>query len=127
MMKEQKKGAGAVSLALLQIAVLFYSFSTLLTKLAALEEPFSLPFFAMYLGSLVIMGLFAIVWQQFLRKIPLTTAYSSKTVSMVWGVVLGAVFLKEKIRFTMVIGTVIIFIGLYMIFSADRQEAHDGK
>jgi len=112
--------------AALQAAVLFYSFSMLLTKMAGQEEGLTGRFFLLYGGALVIMGVYAVCWQQFLKKLPLTTAYSSRTVSMIWSMILGALLLREKIRFTAVIGTVLILAGLFVIISADREERDDG-
>ena len=112
--------------AALQAAVLFYSFSSLLTKLAGQEDGLTARFFLLYGGALVIMAVYAVCWQQFLRRLSLTTAYSSRTVSMIWSMILGALLLHEKIKLTAVIGTVLIFVGLYVIISADREERDDG-
>ena len=39
----------------------------------------------------------AIGWQQVIKRIPLTTAFANKAVTVVWGLVWGALFFREAV------------------------------
>lgn len=112
-----KKNAG-LFLAL-HICLLFSSLSGVCSKMAANQE--SLTGFALWYGGvLVIMGVYAIVWQQILKRLPLTVAYANKPVSLIWGMVWGTLLFGEKITWNMLLGAAIIFVGIYLVVTADE-------
>lgn len=112
---------------ILHIILLFYSINGIFSKLASKNQFLTFGFFFYYGLVLFNLLIYAILWQQILKKMPLTTAFSNKSVIVVWGMVWGAVLFKEKITITMIIGAVAILGGIYLIASdggeikADRQ------
>ncbi len=102
---------------LLHVILLIYSFGGIFSKLASTEEFLSLKFVFYYSIVLLVLFLYAIVWQQILKRIALTTAFANKSITVMWGMALGASFFKEKITITMIIGTVFIFYGIYLVVS----------
>ena len=62
-----------------------------------------------------ILFLYAIIWQQILKKMPLTTAFSNKSVIVIWGMLWGALFFQERITLQMIIGGAIISFGVYLV------------
>lgn len=104
----------------LHIAVLIFSFSGVFSKLAGQYPTFSFKFFLFYGINLLICGIYAILWQQFLKHIPLNTAYSNRMVTMIWSMIWGALFFHEEITVPMLIGTVIILFGVRMVVTADE-------
>ena len=62
--------------------------------------------------------LYAIFWQQIIKKLPLVTAYANKAVTVVWGIVWGILYFNEKITFMKIIGAIIIIIGVYIVVSS---------
>lgn len=99
----------------LHMLLLFYSFCSVFSKLASTQEFMSGKFVLYYFFSLIILGIYAILWQQALKKIPLTTAFINKAITVVWGMILGLVFFHEKITFQMVIGALVILIGISLV------------
>ena len=65
---------------LLNILLLIYSFTTVLSKFAAEAETFSLSFFMYYGAVLGLLFVYAIVWQQIIKFLPLTTAYANRAI-----------------------------------------------
>ena len=55
-----------------------------------------------------------------LKHVPLTLAYANKPVSLVWGMVWGAIFFGEGIRFSMILGALIIFAGICLVVTSDE-------
>lgn len=104
----------------LHILILILSFSGVLSKFAGQSQFLSPVFFLCYGGVLLILFLYAICWQQILKTIPLTVAYCNKSVSIVWGMILGAIFFGETISLQNIIGAFIVFVGVYLMVSADE-------
>ena len=107
---------GKVFLAL-QLSLLFSSLSVVASKMAAKQPSLSLPFSGLVL--LIMVG-YAFVWQQILHYLPLTFAYANKGVSLVWGMIWGALFFQEKITWNMILGAVVIFFGIYLVVTSDE-------
>lgn len=103
-------------------SLLLSSLSGVCSKLASrhLDHIFSLPFL-FWLGLVfVIMFAYALIWQQILRRMPLTAAYSNKPVTLIWGIFWGSIIFGEEISWNMVLGAAIIFLGIYFVVSSDE-------
>lgn len=118
-MKEYLKKKDAGVWFVLQISLLFSSLSGICSKKAALQTEF-MDFVLWYLAVLVIMAVYAMIWQQILKKLPLTVAYANKPVSLIWGIVWGKVIFGEKITWNMILGGLVIFLGIYLVVTADE-------
>lgn len=118
-MDKKKRSIGQVGF--IQGAVVIYSFSGVFQKLASRYPMLSLRFFLLYGCSLCVLFVYAILWQVILRKIPLTTAYSNRAISMIWSMVWSVVLFQEHITWNQVVGAVIICFGVYMVMSAKDE------
>lgn len=101
----------------LHISLFIYSLATVFTKLASAYEFFSFEFLILYGTSILILFIYAILWQQNLKRISLTTAFANKSIVVIWGILWGALLFKEKVTLGMIIGSLIIFIGIKMVIS----------
>ena len=99
----------------LHLLLFFFSFCGVFSKLASNNEFLSLKFCVFYRISIIILGVYAILWQQILKKIPLTTAFFNKAVTIIWGMIWGIVFFKEAITVNMVIGAIIVLVGVGLV------------
>ena len=114
----EKKNAGLFIV--LHISLLFSSLSGVCSKMAAAQT--DLKGFGMwYFAVLLIMAVYAVIWQQILKKLPLTVAYANKPVSLIWGMVWGTLIFKETITWNMILGAVIIFAGIYLVVTAEES------
>jgi drug/metabolite transporter (DMT)-like permease len=107
---------------LLHIVLLGYSLGGIFSKLAAKEPFLSKPFIAYYGMVLFILFLYAVLWQQILKKLPLVVAYVNKAVTVVWGLVWGYVFFQENITLRKVIASMIIIAGIICITTEQEDE-----
>ena len=102
---------------LLHSILLIYSLGQIASKTASSQVLFSLPFF-FYMGLVFLaLGVYAVLWQQVLKTMPITTAFSNKSVVIVWGMLWGALFFGEVITLFNIVGTLIIFGGVYLVVS----------
>lgn len=81
-----------------------------------------LSFWFIFFYGLVILnlGVYAIVWQQIIKKLPLNTAYSNKAITIVWGILWGFLFFKEQITWNMIAGALIVIVGMVLVVRADE-------
>lgn len=106
----------------LHLLLMVYSTSGILSKLAAGVDFLSWQFVALYAGIIALLGVYAIGWQQILRRMPLTSAFSNKAVTIVWGIVWGALFFSEPITVGKVVGAAFIIAGVVLFAHADGEE-----
>lgn len=107
---------------LMHAALVFLSFSGVFAKFAAESEWFSIKWFVLYGLMLVVLCVYALAWQQILKGLPLTVAFSNKAVGLFWGIIWGALIFGEEITLKKILAALIIFVGVYII-STDREEA----
>jgi len=98
-----------------------YSLSSILGKLAAAEPFFSVKFCMLYGGILVILGVYALAWQRILKMIPLTTAFSNKAVTVVWGLIWGVLIFHETVTPGKLMGVLLVVAGVILFSKADKE------
>jgi drug/metabolite transporter (DMT)-like permease len=106
----------------LHVILMVYSFGGFFSKTAALSDFLSLKFVMCYGMLILILGIYAIAWQQIIKKVPLTTAYANKAITVVWGLVWGFVFFGEKITKGKLLGVALIVTGIVLFATADKEE-----
>lgn len=99
----------------LHILLLIYSFTGVFSKLASSEHFLSIKFLLLYGLVIIVLIIYALFWQQILKKMTLTTAYANKSITMVWSMLWGCIFYQEKINLNMAIGALLVFIGIYFV------------
>lgn len=106
---------------LLYVGIFIYSLCGLLSKLASQYPVLSGDFILYYGGSLLILALYALLWQQILKRFPLTTAYSNRPLATILGMLWGALVFHENITINQVVGATIIILGIRMAVKADER------
>ncbi len=110
----------------LHLLLLLFAGTTVLSKLAAGEEFLSIRFCLFFGGEFVLLGVYAIGWQQILKRLPLTVAYTNKAVTLVWSMVFGVLLFHEQIRPRQVIGCALAIAGVLLFIRAESEDAvHD--
>lgn len=106
----------------LQGCLFLSSLSGVCSKMAARHMDEILSFSFLFWFSLVfaIMFVYAVIWQQILRRMPLTVAYSNKPVTLIWGIIWGWLIFGEEISWNMVLGAAIIFAGIFLVVKSDE-------
>ena len=107
----------------LHIFLVLYSMNGVFSKLAVKESFLSVRFCAFYGGIVLILGIYAVAWQQIIKRIPLTTAFANKAVTVVWGLVWGALIFREPITPGKIVGVLLIVAGVVLFSSEEREEA----
>lgn len=104
----------------LHISLFIYSIGAIFAKIAGTNETASFNFVFFYGLFLMVLFIYALLWQQILKKFPLTIAFANKAVVILWGVLWGLLFFDEVFRWGMLFGAVIIIGGIYLVVSDDK-------
>ena len=105
----------------LHLILMLFSISAVFSKLAAGEEALSFKWILYYGIVLFIMFVYAICWQQIIKKMPIVTAYANKVATVIWGIIWGVMIFKENITVPKLIGTAIIIVGVYLVVTGDEE------
>ena len=104
--------------------MLFYSLSALCSKKAA-SYPFASPGWLLFYGAVIlILGLYAVFWQQIIKRLPLSTAYMNKAATVVWGSVFRSVFFGERVSAPKLFGAALIIAGIVLYALPEGEEGH---
>ena len=114
-MTSEVKKTGWKELLLIHAAVIVYSFCGVFQKLAGGYPTLSLMFLVFYGCSVLILVVYAFLWQIILARVSLSTAYSNRAVAMIWSVVWGILFFQEEIRWNHAVGALIICFGVFLV------------
>ena len=107
---------------LLHVILGVYAGSSVCSKLAARQPFLSLAFVLLYGAMLLALVVYALGWQQVIKHLPLTTAYANKAVTVVWGIVLGALLFDESVTPRQLMGAAVIIAGIVLFVQADQKE-----
>ncbi len=123
---DKQKGKGRWIL-ILQLTMLLYATTSIFSKNASRYPFLSLGFIVFYAGMIGVLALYALLWQQVIKHLPLTLAYANKAVNVIWGAVFGIAFFKEKLTAVQYAGLLVIMIGTVLYMRADRKEMEKSK
>lgn len=114
---ELKGKLGLKSIVILQLIVIVYTFSPFFGKMARMYDFMSGMFILYFVLDFLVLAVYALLWQQALKRFDLHVAYANRAIAIVWGIVWAALFLKEEITVANIIGTVIIIAGMMLVNS----------
>ena len=85
------------------------------TKMAALQETGSWPYLLWFGGAVAIIAVYALLWQQVLRRIELSTAYMFKGTTLIFTMLIAALLFGEHITIPNIVGSIIIVTGIVIL------------
>lgn len=107
---------------ILHAILLLYSLSGICSKTAAGREFLSPGFIIFYGLVLVIMGVYAILWQQVLKDIPLNIAYANKAVTLIWSMIWGMAVFGERVSMGNIMGAAIVLGGVLLMVTGGEKR-----
>jgi len=117
--KKSHKNNLIKNIIILQAIIMIYTLSTVAAKFASGQEFLSFKFILFYGIEIVILGVYAILWQQIIKKFDISIAYANRAISLLWSIVWAIVFFRENITITNIIGVIIVIIGTIIVNSDD--------
>lgn len=106
----------------LHIMLIVFSMAAVCSKLAGRQEFMSFKFILFYGLVILSLGVYAIGWQQVIKRMPLTAAYANKAITVVWGIIWGIIIFGEHISIGQIIGAVLVIAGVIVYAYADGDN-----
>lgn len=91
---------------------LIYASTFVFTKSASQHQFLSLLYIMCLVGAIAVMGVYALLWQQVIKRMPIAEAYMFKGTSLIFVLLLSALIFGEAITLTNIIGAVVIIVGI---------------
>lgn len=111
-----------IDIILLQSAVMIYSLSTLAANFAS-KYDFLSPKYILFFGlDFFILAVYAILWQQIIKKFQLSIAYANKALTLMWSMLWNFLILSQGITVKKVIGVLIVVAGVIVMNYSSQDE-----
>lgn len=107
---------------ILHLLLIFISLGSICSKIASGKQFLSFEFILFYGLSLFTLAVYALLWQQVIKKVPLNIAYANKAITLVWGMIWGAVVFKEQITLANIIGAVVVLAGVLLMVTGGEKK-----
>ncbi len=108
---------------LMHFSFLVYCSYAIIGKFASGLDFLSVKFILLYCLVFFILGIYAVLWQQVLKHIPLTVAIANKSVTIIWGLIAGYFLFNERITLTKIAGALLILTGIVLLSSDSKKKA----
>lgn len=104
---------------MLQAVFFIYSISSVMSKYASGKDFLSFGFLLFYGLDVMILGIYALLWQQVIKKFELSIAYANKAVTLLWTPIWGIILFHEQITLGKAAGIVLVMIGIFIMNSGE--------
>lgn len=121
-MNTEKKKITVRLILIIQLSVMVYTLSGVVGKFAAGYSFLSLPFVALYGLEILILGGYAIVWQQIIKRVDLSVAYANRSLALLWSMLWSALIFQESISAQNLIGVAVVIAGVMLVNSNGKEE-----
>ena len=101
----------------LQGAVIIYTWSSVFSKLSSRYEVMSPGFLLFIFLDLLASAVYAVLWQQLIKRYELSVAYANRGTAIFWSMLWAAILFKEGITVANIVGVIIVFCGVMLVNS----------
>lgn len=99
----------------LQAIVIIYTLNGILAKLSTGSEVLSIKFILFYGAEIGVLGVYAILWQQIIKKFELSVAYANRAMAIMWSAIWAAVFFGEVVSIKQAFGILLVLAGTIVV------------
>jgi uncharacterized membrane protein len=69
-----------------------------------------------YSLEILVIGIYAILWQQIIKKFERSVAYANKGSLIIWTFIWAVLFFQETITVNNILGAVLVIVGIVLVF-----------
>ena len=110
---------------LLQAVIVIYTISGVMSKQASASGG-DLPRFLFFFGmEFVLLGVYALLWQQMIKRFELSVAYANRSMAVVWSMVWAVVFFHDTITIQNIVGVLLVVVGTFIVNTENAKEKMD--
>jgi drug/metabolite transporter (DMT)-like permease len=93
-------------------AFFIYSLSSVFAKGASLQAPLSFGYVGLLTCAIVVLGLYAVIWQQIIKRMCVSDAFMFKGMTIIFVMLLSYLIFGEIITLSNCVGAIIIIVGI---------------
>lgn len=110
---------------LLQAVIVIYTISGVMSKEASKSQG-NLTRFLFFFGmEFVILAVYAVLWQQIIKRFELSVAYANRSMAVVWSMVWAVVFFHDTITIQNIVGVLLVVVGTFIVNTENAKEEMD--
>ena len=107
---------------LLQLSVFVYSFSMVAARLASRNDFLTSGYILFFGLEIVILGIYAVLWQQVIKRFDLSVAYINKSVTLLWSMLWNYLIFSQGIALRKVLGVLIVMAGVVFMNLGEGRD-----
>jgi len=104
---------------LLHLNILLFSFTGVLSKFASTEyNRHGLTSPKLYIFLILMLlncFIYALAWQQVIKKFDLTVAYANKSINLIWSQLWAVLIFNETLSLTNILGLAVVLAGVLVV------------
>ncbi len=109
----------------MQMAVMIYSLSTVCANFAS-KNPFLSFGYIFFFGlEFVVLAIYAVLWQQAIKRFQLSVAYANRAMSLLWSMLWSFIIFSQGITPGKVCGVLLVMAGVVVINMGDGADASE--
>ena len=117
-----KKKVHFFDIILLQMVVVIYSINTVIAKFVS-DQPFlSFKFIVLYLLEFAVLGIYAVFWQQMIKRFELSIAYANKAMTLLWSLLWSVLIFRDSVTPAKAVGVLLVIAGTIILNSEVMDE-----
>lgn len=112
------------NIVLLQLIVIIYTMNSIIAKISSGQEVMSFGFIACYVLEVGVLGVYAILWQQMIKRMELSVAYANRAMALLWSAIWAVIIFHESLTIKNLIGIALVIAGT-MVVNMDGENKED--
>ncbi len=106
---------------ILQAVIVIYTLSSIVAKFATGKKLFSFEFFLFYGLEVAILGVYAILWQQMIKKFDLSIAYANRAMALIWSAIWAVLLFHDSLSIKQIVGILFVLLGTIVVNMKDKE------
>ena len=100
---------------ILQGIVMIFSLTSVTAKFASGQAAFTRGFFLFYGLEVVLLGVYALLWQQALKRIDISIEYANKAMVLLWGLLWSVMIFHDSVTPKKIAGVLFVIAGVCVL------------
>lgn len=106
---------------ILQLIIMIYTFSSICAKLASGQE--TILRLLLFTGlEFLCLAVYAILWQQAIKKFDLSVAYANRAMVLLWSMIWAVLVFHDTITLKNILGVALVIAGTFVINTEKNRE-----
>lgn len=116
------------NIVMLQGVIVIYTISGIMSKNASASAGRPERFIFFIGMDLLLLGVYALLWQQMIKRFEISVAYANRSMAVLWSMVWAAVFFHDEITMKNIAGVLLVAAGTFIINTdLSGQEQQKGR